>query len=51
MAAKALLQDNPNPNEEDIRFALAGNLCRCTGYDKSSARFKLLAQEMRGALS
>lgn len=34
MAAKALLDQNPNPTEEEIRFAIAGNLCRCTGYVK-----------------
>ncbi|MEW4487358.1 (2Fe-2S)-binding protein [Thalassoglobus sp. JC818] len=34
MSSKALLRDNPNPTEEEIRFYLAGNLCRCTGYDK-----------------
>ncbi|QDU39971.1 Carbon monoxide dehydrogenase small chain [Maioricimonas rarisocia] len=34
MSAKALLDENPNPSEHDIRFSLAGNLCRCTGYDK-----------------
>lgn len=34
MSAKALLRQNPNPTEEEIRFHLAGNLCRCTGYDK-----------------
>tara|TARA_B100000029_G_scaffold515965_1_gene625832 strand:- start:7929 stop:8408 length:480 start_codon:yes stop_codon:yes gene_type:complete len=34
MASKALLDENPDPNEEEIRWWLAGNLCRCTGYDK-----------------
>ena len=34
MSAKALLDHNPNPTEAEIRYALAGNLCRCTGYDK-----------------
>ncbi len=34
VAAKALLDRNPKPSEEEIRFELAGNLCRCTGYDK-----------------
>ncbi|HEY5476063.1 MAG TPA: 2Fe-2S iron-sulfur cluster-binding protein, partial [Tepidiformaceae bacterium] len=34
VASKALLDSNPNPSEQEIRFWLAGNLCRCTGYDK-----------------
>jgi carbon-monoxide dehydrogenase small subunit len=34
MMSKALLDENPNPTEEEIRFALSGNLCRCTGYAK-----------------
>lgn len=34
VAAKALLDNNPNPTETEVRYALAGNLCRCTGYDK-----------------
>lgn len=34
VAAKALLDSNPNPSEQDVRLWLAGNLCRCTGYDK-----------------
>jgi carbon-monoxide dehydrogenase small subunit len=34
VASKALLDENPNPTEDEIRFWLANNLCRCTGYDK-----------------
>ena len=34
IAAKALLDQNPEPTETEVRYALAGNLCRCTGYDK-----------------
>ena len=34
VATKALLDQNPNPNEHEVRFWLANNLCRCTGYDK-----------------
>ena len=34
MSAKALLERNPNPSEQEIRLAISGNLCRCTGYDK-----------------
>ncbi len=34
VAAKALLDRNPQPTEQEVRYALAGNLCRCTGYDK-----------------
>lgn len=34
MAAKSLLDRNPKPTEPEVRYALAGNLCRCTGYDK-----------------
>lgn len=48
MAAKALLDTNPNPTEEEIRFWLAGNLCRCTGYDKIVRAVQGAAKEMRG---
>ncbi len=34
VAAKALLDENPDPTETEVRYGLAGNLCRCTGYDK-----------------
>lgn len=49
MAAKALLARNPDPTEEEIRFGLAGNLCRCTGYDKIVRAVQVAAKEMRGA--
>ncbi|HMT14672.1 MAG TPA: 2Fe-2S iron-sulfur cluster-binding protein, partial [Aestuariivirga sp.] len=48
-AAKALLEKNPDPSEEEIRFGLAGNLCRCTGYDKIVRAVQAAAREMRGA--
>jgi carbon-monoxide dehydrogenase small subunit len=51
MAAKALLARNPDPNEEEIRFWLAGNLCRCTGYDKIVRAVQDAAREMRGEQS
>ena len=47
VAAKALLDRNPNPTEEEIRYALAGNLCRCTGYDKIVRAVQAAAKEMR----
>ena len=49
VAAKALLEANPDPTEEEIRFWLAGNLCRCTGYDKIVRAVQDAASEMRGA--
>jgi carbon-monoxide dehydrogenase small subunit len=49
IAARALLARNPDPNEEEIRFGLAGNLCRCTGYDKIVRAVQDAAKEMRGA--
>ena len=47
MAAQALLRKNPDPSEEEIRFGLAGNLCRCTGYDKIVRAVQAAAKEMR----
>ena len=47
MAAKALLDVNTDPTEEEIRYWLAGNLCRCTGYDKIVRAVQDAAAEMR----
>lgn len=47
IAAKALLDKNPNPTETEVRFGLAGNLCRCTGYDKIVRAVLDTAQDMR----
>jgi carbon-monoxide dehydrogenase small subunit len=44
ISAKALLERNPNPTEEEIRLALSGNLCRCTGYDKIVRAVQTAAQ-------
>ena len=49
VAAKALLDANPSPTEEQARFWLAGNLCRCTGYDKIVRAVLDTAEEMRRA--
>ena len=47
IAAKSLLERNPNPTETEVRFWLAGNLCRCTGYDKIVRAVLDTADEMR----
>ena len=47
VAAKNLLEKNPDPNEEQVRYWLAGNLCRCTGYDKIIRAVLDAAKEMR----
>ena len=47
VASKALLDRNPNPTEHDIRYWLAGNLCRCTGYDKIVRAVVDAAAELR----
>lgn len=49
VAAKSLLEKNPSPTEEEARYWLAGNLCRCTGYDKIIRAVMDAADEMRRA--
>jgi carbon-monoxide dehydrogenase small subunit len=49
VAAKSLLERNPDPTETEIRYWLAGNLCRCTGYDKIIRSVQAAAEEMRGS--
>ncbi|HEU5455637.1 MAG TPA: 2Fe-2S iron-sulfur cluster-binding protein, partial [Nocardioides sp.] len=46
LSAKALLAENPNPTEDDVRFGLSGNLCRCTGY-QNIVKSVLRAAELR----
>lgn len=48
VATKALLDKNPNPTDEEARYWLAGNLCRCTGYDKIMKAVHDAAAQMRG---
>jgi aerobic carbon-monoxide dehydrogenase small subunit len=47
IAARALLERNPDPTESEVRYWLAGNLCRCTGYDKMIRSVLAAAKEMR----
>jgi aerobic carbon-monoxide dehydrogenase small subunit len=49
IAAKALLERKPDPSETEVRYWLAGNLCRCTGYDKIVRAVLDAATEMRGS--
>ncbi|MFC3181959.1 (2Fe-2S)-binding protein [Cypionkella sinensis] len=49
VAANALLQQNPDPTESEVRYWLAGNLCRCTGYDKIVRAVMDAGAELRGA--
>jgi carbon-monoxide dehydrogenase small subunit len=48
IASHALLKDNPDPSEDDIREAIGGNLCRCTGYQQIVEAVQLAAQRMKG---
>ena len=48
IAARSLLERNPDPTEEEVRYWLAGNLCRCTGYNKIVDAVLDAAREMRG---
>jgi len=48
IAARSLLACNPDPTEEEVRYGLAGNLCRCTGYNKIISAVLDAAREMRG---
>ena len=45
----ALLREQPDPTDEEIKFYLAGNICRCTGYNKITAAVRSAAQTMRAA--
>lgn len=47
MTAKAVLEENPNPTDEEIKVGLTGNICRCTGYVKIMDAVKEAAEEMR----
>jgi carbon-monoxide dehydrogenase small subunit len=49
MAAKELLARNPAPTEEEIRWGISGNLCRCTGYNKIVEAIQYAADRMREA--
>jgi len=48
MSAKALLDENPDPTEDEVRWALSGNLCRCTGYQNIVKAVLWAAEKMRG---
>ena len=48
LSAKALLDEEPNPSELDIRTAISGNLCRCTGYQKIVEAVKAVADDCQG---
>jgi len=47
MTAKALLDRDPNPTEEELRYGISGNLCRCTGYSKIMDAILTAGEEIR----
>lgn len=47
ITSKSLLESNPDPTETEVRYAIAGNLCRCTGYDKIVKAILVAAKEMK----
>jgi len=51
LSSKSLLEKNPNPSENEIRTAISGNLCRCTGYQKIVEAIQQAGKEMSGKLS
>ena len=51
MSGAGLLHENPNPTEEDVRFAIGGNLCRCTGYTKVVQAIMQAAETVRASAS
>ncbi|WP_028035335.1 (2Fe-2S)-binding protein [Chelativorans sp. J32] len=51
MMAKALLDENPNPTEDEVRFGIAGNICRCTGYTKIIEAILATAADLQRAKS
>jgi carbon-monoxide dehydrogenase small subunit len=48
MTTSAFLKQNPNPTEEEIRWAISGNLCRCTGYVNIVKAVQYAAEKMKG---
>jgi len=51
LTAKALLDENPSPTENEIKHAMSGNLCRCTGYTKIIDAVKAVGKEKTGEVS
>jgi carbon-monoxide dehydrogenase small subunit len=49
MSAKGFLEKNPNPTEEEIRWGISGNLCRCTGYNKIVEAIQYAAEKLQAA--